>query len=255
MRPETAIDSWQQWGGELGNRPVIIKSLDGGRSNRSFLLESTDKKMVLRLNGADTMLPGAKRSNELLIWQAASKQGIAPPLLHVDQQSRYLVSAYIPNHLPAKPPISSQFIGQALSLLKQCHQIDIAVPAIDYAAHIAHYWRTIEQKHTLLNPNLPAQRTPMQETLEALLNSNPTTGLCHHDPVTANFVGSKTRLYLVDWEYAANGLLVMDYAALGIEWKIDDKVIIKQTGLEAEPLTMAKTLYKYLCALWEELTA
>jgi aminoglycoside phosphotransferase (APT) family kinase protein len=255
MQIESAIDSWQSWGGELKTRPVILDSLDGGRSNRSFLLGSNGKKMVLRLNGAAAALPGNDRSNELITWQAASKQGIAPPLIHVDGQSRYLVSAYIPNHLPADLPISSEFVDQALSLLQQCHQLNSDVSAIDYTAHIAHYWHTIEQNHPRPNPNLLQQQTPMQETLEALLSSNPATGLCHHDPVTANFVGSKTRLYLIDWEYAAQGLPIMDYAALGIEWGIDDKIIIKKTGLEAEQLTLAKNLYKYLCALWEQLTA
>jgi len=73
--------------------------------------------------------------------------------------------------------------------------------------------------------------------------------------VVANFVGSSERLYLIDWEYAARGLLLMDYAALGVEWGIDDAVITNQTGIEAELLIKAKELYKYLCKLWEEATA
>jgi hypothetical protein len=44
----------------------------------------------------------------------------------------------------------------------------------------------------------------------------------------------------------------MDYAALGIEWGIDDDTIIAQTGIGRDLLLMAKMLYGYICDLWEE---
>ena len=47
----------------------------------------------------------------------------------------------------------------------------------------------------------------------------------------------------------------MDYAALSTEWDLEDATVLKQTGLNSELLTMAKTLYKYLCTLWEEISA
>jgi hypothetical protein len=42
----------------------------------------------------------------------------------------------------------------------------------------------------------------------------------------------------------------MDYAALSLEWGIDDPVVIERTGVELELLVIAKVFYKYLCALW-----
>jgi thiamine kinase len=254
LLPEIAIDSWRQWAAGLGSRPVIVESLDGGRSNRSFLLDSDGFKMVLRLNGEDSLLPGSNRTSEIKIWQAASQQGIAPPLLYVDEHTRCLVSTYIENTLPSQPQLDKTFIDQALSLLSRCHQLDIEAPSIDYADHIKKYWDIIEGKDHITNPGLQQQRRGMQELFEDILNSDTPTGLCHHDPVVANFVGSTDRLYLIDWEYAAHGLLVMDYAALGIEWGIDDATIVARTGLEPGLLTMAKSLYRYMCALWKEIT-
>ncbi len=254
MQPESALDSWRQWGAGLGSRPGLNGALSGGRSNRSFLMDSDGFKMVLRLNGDDSLLPGSSRTSEIKIWQAASHQGIAPPLLHVDEHTRYLVSTYIENALPPQPQFDEIFIDQAFSLLSRCHQLDIEAPSIDYRDHITKYWAIIEGKGHIANPGLRQQRRPMQELLEDILNSGTPTGMCHHDPVVANFVGSTERLYLIDWEYAAHGLLVMDYAALGIEWGISDATIVARTGLEPEELTMAKSLYRYLCALWKEIT-
>lgn len=254
LQPETAIDSWRQWDAGLGSRPVLSSELVGGRSNHSYLLDSDIGKLVLRINGTGSLLPGSSRDNEINIWQAASKQGIAPPLLHVDSQNQYLVSTYIHSKLPPQPRLDTACVDQAFKLLNACHQLDVNAANIDYFSHIEHYWQIIETRNQTPDATLIGQRKPMHSTLESLLSSSTPFGLCHHDPVTANFVGTPNHLYLIDWEYAAHGLLIMDYAALGIEWDINDETIIARTGLEPEELTMAKSLYDYLCALWKEIT-
>jgi aminoglycoside phosphotransferase (APT) family kinase protein len=254
LRPENAIDSWRQWSADLSSRPVILGTLDGGRSNRSFLLDSDIGRLVLRINGTGSLLPGASRSNEIGIWKAASKQGIAPPLLYVDKQNQFLVSTYINTDLPPKPQLDTTFVDHAFKLLEACHRLDVHAPDINYSSHIEHYWQLIEAKNQPPNPVLNETRKPMQSLLDSLINSNTPTGLCHHDPVIENFVGNPDRLYLIDWEYAANGLQIMDYAALATEWQLDDTTILSKTGLKPELLVMAKTLYAYLCALWEAAT-
>jgi thiamine kinase-like enzyme len=255
LLPETAIDSWRQWDGGFRTRPVNLLSLSGGRSNRSFLLESDGKRLVLRLNSTDSALPGINRNIEIDIWKAASQQGIAPPLLFADESNRFLVSTYIDNSLPSRPPFYEAFTMQAFELLKRCHRLDVDAPAIDYFSHIEHYWKIIENKDQLSNRTLLDQRGPVRSMLQSLIASTPSTGLCHHDPVVANFVGNTKKLYLVDWEYAARGLVVMDYAALGIEWGMDEEMVLAQTGLEAELLGRAEAVYRYLCELWQEATS
>ena len=255
LLPETAIDSWRHWGGGLSGRPAILGDLGGGLSNRSFLMGTNESRMVLRLNGSDSILPGADRHKETAIWHAASQQGIAAPLLYVDEQDRFLVSAYISNSLPSQAPFKDVFTDQAFDLLKRCHQLEVTAPTIDYGNHIDRYWQIIETREQVSNPDLLKQRTPMQTLLNTLINSNPPTGLCHHDPVVANFVGNPERLYLIDWEYAAHGMLVMDYAALAIEWQIDDSTVLAKTGIEQASLNTAKKIYRYLCKLWKEISS
>jgi len=254
MQVENAINNWREWDAELCDRPEVLGPLSGGRSNRSFLLDSGGTKMVLRINGADAMIPGTDRSNETTIWKAASAKGIAPPLLHIDEQHRFLVSTYIENSLPTNPPHSNAFADQAFELLKSCHQLTVNAPTINYINHIEQYWQITKSNNKPTNPTLQEQREPMQNLVKEIINSNPQTGLCHHDPVIANFVGTNEKLYLIDWEYAAQGLSVMDYAALGTEWNLDNEMILERTNINPELLTMAKTLYKYLCNLWEEIT-
>lgn len=189
------------------------------------------------------------------IWQAASTAGLAPPLLYTSERQGFLVSAYIEDHLPPQPKTSQAIIDHALTLLQRCHQLDINVPSLDLSAHIRHYWQLVEARGGPSNPTLLKQRQPMQDLLESPLLKSAKTGLCHHDPIMANFVGGPDRLYLIDWEYAAKGMLVMDYAALAVEWGIDDEVVLPQSGVNPELLTMAKKLYTYLCLLWQQAQA
>jgi thiamine kinase-like enzyme len=253
LQPDLAIDSWRAWDGEYHSRPVILRPLGGGRSNRSFLLASEDKRMVLRLNSSASVMPGVDRNREIAIWTEASHQGIAPPLLYADGHDRFLVSTYIDNYLPLKPPSDEALARQALELLSRTHKLNVDAPGIDYAGHVEHFWQLIDAKNQLSNPALIEQRRPMESVLESLMASKPPTGLCHHDPVIANFVGSTKRLYLIDWEYAARGILAMDFAALSVEWGIDDEKIRSHAGIEPESLAIAKMLYNYLCDLWKEL--
>jgi aminoglycoside phosphotransferase (APT) family kinase protein len=206
--------------------------------------------MVLRLNGADSLLPGTGRGSEIDIWHAASKRGIAPPLLHVDVAGEYLVSTYIDTSLPQRSLRDEATLDKVFDLLARCHLLEVDAASIDYTSHIEKYWQIIESSDELYSPALGRQRQSMQSIVEEIVNSGTRTGLCHHDPVIANFVGNPDRLYLIDWEYAACGLLVMDYAALGMEWGFDDTLIIERTGLEPELLALAKSLYGYLCELW-----
>jgi len=251
LQPERALDDWRSWGAGLHARPELVEILGDGRSNHSFLLDSDIGRLVLRINGAGSLLPDTDRSDEITVWQAASTRGIAPPLVFVDAGNRYLVSAFINNDLPQQPQNDPAVVDQAFKLLESCHQLGVAVSQIDYFSHIDSYWKLIEAGSHPPDPGLLKQRQPMQRALEALIDSSAPVGLCHHDPVVPNFVGSPERLYLIDWEYAAIGLQIMDYAALASEWQLDDATVLAKTGIEPEMLTMAKALYLYLCLLWD----
>jgi len=254
LQPESIIENWPKWGAGLRSRPVLLNELSGGRSNRTFLLNSDIGKLALRINGSGSLLPGASRHNEISIWQEASKQGIAPPLVFVDAQNQYLISSYIENELPPEPQLNPSCVDQAFSLLERCHQLDIKAPSINYADHIEGYRRMIESREKSPNPTLIRQHEPMLLLLESLVGSNTSTGICHHDPVIANFIGAPQRLYLTDWEYAANGLHIMDYAALATEWQLEDSAVLERVDIEPGLLIKARKLYRYLCMLWNEAT-
>jgi len=251
LQPETILDGWREWEAAPAARPKVIRELGGGRSNRSLLLEAANSLMVLRINATESTLPSHGREAEAGIWRAASGVGIAPRLLHADPAGRFLVSAYIENGLPDRPQEDPTLAMQALDLLQRCHRLEVDAPAMNYAMHIERYWLFIESRQAPVSPALLDQRRHMLDLLAALGGDKTGPSLCHHDPVVANFVGGPGRIFLLDWEYAALGWPVMDFAALAIEWGIANDVIVDRTGIDPASLSRANTLYRYICALWE----
>ena len=154
--------------------------------------------MVLRINGSESLLPNSNRSVETAIWQTASDKGIAPPLLYADRQGRFLVSSYIQNCLPPNPQRDVRVIERAFDLLKQCHQLDMEAPSIDYPGHVEQYWQMIEGTGRPIDSTLNDQREPIRLLLDDITGCGAASGLCHHDLVIENFVGSTDRLYLID---------------------------------------------------------
>jgi len=130
-------------------------------------------------------------------------------------------------------------------VMSKCHATLVDAEEINYAQHIQAYCDRVDNSSELLK-----QHQEMQDTLATLLAQHPEMVLCHHDLVMANFVGSPERLYLIDWEYAAKGLAVMDYAALAVEWGFSDALICSHTHIRLDSLVMAKKLYRYMCQLW-----
>ncbi len=287
---QSAIAQWRQWQIDLPGKPEIVRTLWHGLSNQSFLLQAGETSMVLRINNTDEHLPGIDRQREASIWRAANAAGIAPPLLYASERylvSSYVPGEQQqPNKAGDLTNKAEDLTDEVFRLIEKCHAIKIDTHQLDYVQHIQNYWTKIEQSSIgqsaieqsgigqsdieqssieksgieqsgiekpakPIDPALLKQRQPMQESLQALLDQQQATVLCHHDPVKTNFVGTPKRLYLIDWEYAAKGMAVMDYAALAVEWGFSNSTICTRTSIRPDSLVMAKNLYRYMCQLWE----
>jgi thiamine kinase len=254
LKPDLALNNWRQWQCALRSRPIIVTELTSGKTNQSYLLESDSLKLVMRLNAPTDVLPGVDRGNEALILQAASHAGLAPPVLHIDQQNGLLVTEYIDGISLDQADIDDLVIDRLTGLLAAVHALDINAPVLDYASHIENFWQLIESGQQRKNMHLQEQRQPMQALVAEFLRAAIDIGLCHHDPARSNVVCKGEHMYLLDWEYAARGPVAMDYAALSVEWDIGSAEIVKRVALEPASLEMAKTLYLYICELWNEVS-
>lgn len=247
------LDTWQTWACGLKSQPVVVSELTGGQTNRSFLLDADGQKLILRVNAPAEKFPGIDRAREARIWRAASDARFAPPLVFVDPEERFIVTEYIDGHALDPSQLDGASVDRLFALLAGIHDLDLDVPVLDYSIYIRVYWKKIDSESGLHNPDLQWQRQTMQALVTEFIASKPATGLCHHDPVPSNVIPANNRLYLLDWEYAARGFVAMDYAALAVDWGIEDAVIVEHTGTDPTVLDMAKQLYFHFCQLWKEI--
>jgi thiamine kinase-like enzyme len=253
LDPDSALRDWQSWSCALRSRPVIVREFANGRTNRSFLLDAAGQHLVMRLNAQDAALPGIDRANELPIWIAAHKAGVAPAVLHADEDAGILVTEYLDGPTLKSSDLDGSLTDHLVRTLQAVHKIGIDTRLISFATHIDMFWRDIEKRQSLVDESLLQQREPLRMLVREFVKAAGPVGLCHHDPVPENFVRRHDRLYLLDWEYAARGPVVMDYAALSVEWDIDNTEIAQRTGVDPELLESAQQIYRYICALWAEI--
>lgn len=73
---------------------LCIEKLSHGLSNQNYLLESRERKWVLRINSVASSHI-CNRDSEVTNWKIAAEQGLAPALYYVSADNKYYLSEYI----------------------------------------------------------------------------------------------------------------------------------------------------------------
>ena len=66
----------------------------------------------------------------------------------------------------------------------------------------------------------------------ALVEAECAIGVCHHDATPANIVFSAGGPLLLDWEYAALGRPVLDWATLVADWQLPLELVSERGDFE-----------------------
>lgn len=250
VRLEQALSAWPQWGEVIDEAPKLLRSLPGGLTNSSYLLQAGTQRLVLRLNADNTHCLGIDRAQEAAAWRAAAAAGLAPALVYVDPEYHYLVSDY----LCSIPGTEAPAVEQVARLLKQVHSLPVQGRPLNIVERAQHYWRG------LAGQQLPGHWRRAQQRLNDYFQRRATAELCfcHNDPVAQNLLPCSGRLYLIDWEYAAPGDPYFDLAAYAHSTALEPTEI-KQllnsysdgvTEQEQQRYWQADFAYRYLEWLW-----
>lgn len=184
------------------------RPLGGGRSNRSWLVETEDRKLVLRLDGPQARALGLDRHTELAILERASDQGISPEVVYADAAAGILVYEYLPGRCWTRADLESDANLEALAaLFRRVHALPRSSVRFDAAGAAARYAELIRGDAALSRVALRCRE--IVESIPA------PTGIvcCHNDVVAANVVATPA-LRLLDWEYACDNEPLFDLASV-----------------------------------------
>ena len=210
MTPQDRIKLLPIWQGSVG-----ISPLDGGITNRNFLVQDAARKVVVRI-GDDIAVHQIMRFNELAASKAAHAAGISPAVIH--HQDGLLVIDYIDGRtLAAADFANDAVLDQAIALIARAHR-DIPThlrgPALMF--WVFHVIR--DYSATLLAANSPhasrlADLLHQSKVLEAAVGPVDLV-FGHNDLLPANFLHDGNRLWLIDWDYAGFNSPLFDLGGL-----------------------------------------
>ncbi len=210
MTPADRIKALPIWQG-----PAQITPLDGGITNRNFLVQDAVRKAVVRI-GTDIPVHQIMRFNELAATQAAHAAGVSPAVIHHEQG--LLVIEFIEGRtLSASDFADDRMLDQAIALLARAHR-DIPTylrgPALVFWVFhvIRDYAATLREADS---PHLPKLASLLDQAavLEAAVGPIDLV-FGHNDLLPANFLHDGNRLWLIDWDYAGFNSPLFDLGGL-----------------------------------------
>lgn len=217
-------------------------------TNRNFLLNSSKGSYVVRIPGEGTS-QFINRKEEKENTYNAVKDGLHPNVIYFDDGG-IKITEYIENSeiLSAKKLNDEYILQKVIDILKTLHSKKVK--------SISELWIFNEYKkyEKMLVKNkvdwnlypefleLEKEFLPLVHKLEKL---NSEFSKCHNDLVPQNWIISKDRLYLLDWEYSAINDPAFDLASLISEFNLEKNLRKRVLNLYSKDENFEKRVYIY----------
>lgn len=214
---------------QLLNKPEVhLTNLYGGLTNTSFLARSKADTFVVRIGKPDPEIFGIDRFCEVASQTSASNIGIAPKILYSNQKNGTLITQFIHGKTLTEKDIASPFLLERIvQIVKKCHTIPFKKEfetATIYDKIRKMVWVSQTYKNSFLSREESEKTLGIIDTIEMYFQRNEKKydGLCHNDLVPANFIDDGKQLWLIDWEYACWGNILLDLASFCVELNMNE---------------------------------
>ena len=181
-----------------------ITELDGGLTNRSWLVEAGDRRAVLKVDDEVRAAPYNSRAAEAQIQARAAGRGLAPRVLYYDD--RVLLTEYVEGVVWEPGCLErDDNIELVAGSLRRLHALPLTGRSFDSIVAARRYVAGIRHSDTAL----VAHCTQLIESMRQPHN----LCCCHNDLVAANILTVPEIMFL-DWEYACDNDPFFDLATI-----------------------------------------
>ena len=234
----------------------------GGLTNHTYhtILED-GRELVVRIPGEGTE-DMINRDDEKISTTLACRLEIDAHMLYFGKDGSK-VTEYLPEAVTMSAAAfhNEQWVKEAARLFRRIHDCseNTGVPfeVFDMAAG---YEKIIRDLHVPMPADYEEQKIKiMRIKAQVDREIQPTKVPCHNDPLCENWVVSKGRLYLIDWEYAGMNDGMWDLSDISIEAGFDadwDRLLLTEylghepTAVENYHFLANKIYVDYLWTLW-----
>jgi thiamine kinase-like enzyme len=211
-----AVPGWA--GSELEVRP-----LEGGITNRNYVVRAHGEDFVLRVPGADTELLGIDRANEHRAARVAADAGVGPEVVAFLPDSGCFVSRFVQGaHIPQEELLQSEVLGLVVRSLRALHACPPIPSSFPVFRIVEAYFETASSRGVTV-PDAYDTAHALADRIEAAFASSPSPlTTCHNDLLNANFLRDGAHVWIVDYEYAGMGDVFFDLGNLTVNNGLDD---------------------------------
>ena len=194
---------------------ALAVRLPGGTMNSSYRVDTSAGRFVVRIHNPAATSLGADHEREARLHAAAAAAGLAPALIHVDEQFRFMIMEHIAGDTWTVEDFGrADRLGQLGAALHVLHAV---TPPPVAAFDIETSLRRHAERLSAASPGEGAMLAQLMDRASVALRVSGTAqrpkALVHHDLNHLNLIGAE-RLYLLDWEYAAVTDPLLDLACI-----------------------------------------
>ena len=198
-----------------------ISPIPGGLTNLNLLIETVSgEKFVARLPGKDTNLFGINRQTEHAISCVAWEIGIAPEPVAFLAEQEILVTRFVEG--VAIETADPATIRRVARLLHRLHSAPEVPGTFDLPSVIDDYIATAKRFNVTHPVQLGEALEYSGKIIDAIGRCPRQSAPCHNDLIAANFLQSRDRLYLLDWEYSGMGDPYVDLGNCAVNFCMDE---------------------------------
>ena len=206
------------------NSPTRFEILEGGRTNINVRITDRGQDFVARV-GKDIPIHGILRFNELAINQAANLAGVAPRVVH--SENNIQIFEFIDGKTLSEQDIQDpKTLEDVTNFLRKTHsevQKHLRGPILSFWVFhiIRHYANILTEQKSNYAPQL-VQLMKDAELLESLVGPIELV-LGHNDLIPENFILDDRQLWLIDWEYGGFNSPLFDLGGLSTNCQISQE--------------------------------
>ena len=207
----------------LGKPEGESRPLEGGITNRNYLVTLGGNRYVIRVPGKDTSLLGIDRSAERKANENAAAIGVAPRVVAQLDDPPCLVTEFVEcREMTAEDLRVPETMSTVIGELRKVHDSGTELPtSFDSFRVVEDYRETAASR----GGEIPAAYEEAHEQagrIESALSGPEHDPVpCHNDLLAGNFLRGAERIWIVDLEYAGMGDRYFDLANFAINNELE----------------------------------
>ena len=208
---------------ELGEPEGEPRALEGGITNRNYLVTLGGNRYVIRVPGKDTSLLGIDRSAERKANENAAAIGVAPRVVAQLDDPPCLVTEFVEcREMTAEDLRVPETMSTVIGELRKVHDSGTELPTSFDSFRVVEDYRETAASRGGEIPTAYEEAHEQAGRIESALSGPEHDPVpCHNDLLAGNFLRGAERIWIVDWEYAGMGDRYFDLANFAINNELE----------------------------------